>query len=680
MRTLHLPVVCCPDAEPVPSEARIIQALYANSLETIRLTESLSIEPGDFGTRAALTDRLMELRQIATEHGLGHLEASVRAVLDQLREESFSPASVHAAEVLARRCQELARVPSRSGTHPVVTEPRAPGETLGSFSLRGRRVVVADDDAEVRWSYVGMLREAGARVVEATDGVRALELARLAAPDLILADILLPRLDGLALCAAVRREPSLDGVPVVLLSWRDDFLHRMPELQAGAQDYLLKELPARQVLDRVAAVLEPLSGFEESLTSGAEARGDLEELGVSVLFRAVRRLRPNARVVLQDPWSLFEVELCEGRIVDVTRTAIDGTVTHGPRTLMSLAGMSSGRFVVAEPIPVAERGDVSLEEDFEAATRRLSELIVNLTHTPDCRVELDPAVLATYVRHSPARIQRMIARLAAGEPPRALWEAGDGSRAVVDALLVTLARQGAVRDVGISREQEVIEAEREPEQPIDPLERENFRAHWAVSMHREPANPVPTFRDTIWRREVGRRDEDDELLSGFTLEMQLTPKILGSGFILIFCATVGFLLWREVAFGGEQAYPEAEPTSKAAQPPTQVVAPGDAETEPAPTRTGLSAFAGELRPGVPPSLAASETHGVLELGGPAGISVQVDGIERGPLPVTLVLEEGRHAVRYAIGDIRTYRFYYVKAGTTRVLRASLTQGGFVDDR
>ena len=664
----------------MPSEAKIIQALEAKSLETIRLTESLSLDPEGSSAGAALTEHLTELCQIAADHGFVHLGASVQAVLDQLREESFSPTSVQAARVLADRYQELARIPGRSGTHPVVAEATASGETLGSPALRGRRVVLADDDAEVRWFYVGVLRQAGARVVEAAEGMRALELARVAAPDLILADVLMPRLDGLALCAAVRREPGLDGVPIVLLSWRDDFLHRMRELRAGAQDYLRKELPARQILDRLAAVLEPLTRFEESLTSGAEARGDLEELGVPVLFRAVRRLRPNARVVLQDPWSLFEVELFAGRIVDVTRTAIDGTITYGPPTLISLAGMTSGRFVVAEQLTAVESDKASLEEDFAAATRRLSDLIAKFEDAPDCRVELDPAVLATYVRHSPAKIQRMIAQLVAGESPRALWETGEGSRAVVDALLVTLARQGAVSDVGIPGEQDMKEAAAEPEPPGDPLERENFRAQWAVSMHREPANPVLGFGDTIWRHKVDRPPEDHEPLSGFGLEMQLMPRILAWGFALIFCTTVGFLLWREGVRGSEQVYTHSEPTSNEAQPVTKAVAADTLETIPAPIRMGLSAYAGELRPGVPSSLAVSEGQGVLEVGGPAGVTVQVDGIDRGPLPVTLVLEEGRHVVRYGIGEAWTYRFYYVKAGATRVLRVSRAQGGFVDAR
>jgi CheY-like chemotaxis protein len=667
------------DADLVPSQAKIIQALDFKSLETIRLAESLSLDPADSSARAALTGHLIELRQTAAAQGLVHLEASLQTVLDRLKEESFSPASVHATRVLAHRYQELARIPSQSGTHPVVTGTVRP-ERRASLSLRGRRVMIADHDAEARWSYVGMLREAGARVVEATDGERALELARLAAPDLILADVLMPRLDGLAFCEAVRREPALDGVPVVLLSWRDDFLHRMRDVRAGAQDYLRKELPPRLILDRVSAVLEPLTRLEEFLVSGAEARGDLEELGVSVLFRAVRRLRPNARVVLQDPWSLFEVELREGHIVAVARTAIDGSVTHGAPTLMSLAGMSSGRYVVAEPLASLASDAAPFDEEFEAATRRLSELIAKLVDTPDCRVDLDPAVLTTYLPHSPAGIQQMIARLSAGEPPRALWETGDGSRGVVDALLVTLARQGAVRDVRVVGEQEVTKAEREPERPIDPLERENFRAQWAISMHGEPANPAPKSRDTIWRRAIGQPSENDELVSGFRLEMPLAPKILGLGFALVFCATVGFLVWREWARRTAQVSPAPQPTSRVAESPPELIAPPVEAAAPAPSRTGLSAYAGELRAGVPSSLAVSMTQGVLELTGPVDIMAQVNGIDRGPLPVTLVLEDGQHTVRYSIGDAWTYRVYYVKPGATRVLRAFPIQGGFVDAR
>ena len=89
---------------------------------------------------------------------------------------------------------------------------------LSDEVLLGRRVLVADHVGPTRWSYVGLLRDAGARVTEARDGVEALELARAQPPDLILADMVMPRLDGLGLCAALREEPLLEGVAVVLLS------------------------------------------------------------------------------------------------------------------------------------------------------------------------------------------------------------------------------------------------------------------------------------------------------------------------------------------------------------------------------------------------------------------------------------------------------------------------------
>ena len=473
----------------MPPQAKFIQALAAKALETVRLTESLSVDPESPNARALLAEHLAELGETAAELGFVHLEASLRAALDQLTVESFSPVSLLAVRVLAWRYEELAGMPSQSGTHAVVAE--ASGETLRSLVLH-----------------------------------------------------------------------------------------------------------------------EPLTRFEECLTGGAEAHGDLEELGVPVLFRAVRRLRPDTRVVLQDPWSLFEVELSGGRIVDVARTAIDGTVTRGPSTLMLLAGMSSGRFVVAEPIASVESDKESLEEDFEAAIRRLS---------------VSPSV-------SPAA----------------------------------------------STEKEVTETDRESEQLGDPLERENFRAQWAVSMHREPANRVSRFSDTIWRRKVDSHGGDDEFLSGFGREIRSAPKVLSWGFAAVFCATVGFLLWREGVRGGEQVYSDAEPTSEEAQPVTGAAAPGDEQAVLVPTRTGLSAYAGGLRASVARSLAVSEAQGVLELAGSEAVAVHVDGVDRGWLPVTLALDEGRHVVRYRVDGGWTYRFYYVKAGATRVLRVSPAQGGFVD--
>ena len=663
----------------------------------MRLTEVLSIAPEDEAARAALAGYLGDLRRSAAELGFSHLEAAVAEALARLEREAFGPASLRAVRVLAWRYEPLAALPAQSGTHPAVTPPTEP-------SLRGRSILVADDEAEVRWFYVGVLRESGARVIEARDGIEALELARRESPDVILADIVMPRLDGLALCAAVRREPLLDGVPVVLLSWRDDFLHRMRELRADAQGYLRKEVPARQVLDRVLGVLEPLTRLEEALKGEREARGDLEELGVTRLLQSVRRLRPNASVVLQDPWSLFDLELRDGRIVNLTRTAIDGVVKEGADACPALVGMSSGRFVVAErPGRLADEAPESLDDSFLEATRRLGTFLNAIAANPDCRVEFDPDVLGTYVRHSPVRVQRLIAALVAGGPPDVLWESGAGSRALVDALLITLARQGAIRDVRASERAaggdtgavgspesgpELLQAEIEQDSVhvSDPIERQNVRAQSAVAMHREPANRASSWSYPIWRLGSGAAPGSTESSSGFGMELQATPRLFGLAFLVLLSATVAFLIWNETMPVGT---PAGSPAVTAR--PIEIDDPVDVRVDlekPAPkalppvARVGidLSAFAGSLRAGVDPSLAVAEGQGALELTGPAEVSVEIDGVDRGTLPVTLALDEGTHRVRYQLGTRSTDRFYYLKSGATRALRVVTQPGGFVDAR
>jgi len=658
----------------------------------VRLTEALSIAPEDESARSALAEHLSELRRSAAELGFTHLEAAVAEALTRLEREAFGPAALRAVRVLAWRYERLAAMPSQSGTHPVASPAAEP-------SLSGRRVLVADDEAQVRWFYVGVLREAGASVIEARDGVHALEIARSESPDVILADIVMPRLDGLGLCAAVRREPLLDGVPVVLLSWRDDFLHRMRELRADAQGYLRKEVPARQVLDRVSSVLEPLTRLEEALSSDREARGDLEELGVSRLLQAARRLRPSASIVFQDPWSLFDLELHDGRIVSVTRTAIDGAVTQGADALPALVGMSSGRFVVAaQPTDEANDDRPLLDDAFVEATRRLGRFLNAIAAHPDCRVEFDPDVLGTYVRHCPVRVQRLIAVLVGGAPPDVLWESGASSRALVDALLVTLARQGAIRDVTVplpaseegpvaepSPRQELNESEigQDSAHVSDPVERENRRAKSAVAMHHEPANKVPSFTYPIWRLDTGAGHGTADSDSGFGMELQVASRLFGLAFLIFLAATVAFLIWNQVTLVSESAgSPAVAPMPAELSGSTEPQAPtAPAAVPPAsPDIFDLSSFAGRLRAGVDPSLGASEAEGALELSGPPEVTVEVDGVNRGALPVTLVLDEGRHRVRYRVGTRSTDRFCYVKSGATRALRVVTQPGGFVDVR
>jgi DNA-binding response OmpR family regulator len=116
-------------------------------------------------------------------------------------------------------------------------------------------VLVADDNADMR-DYIRRLLSVSYHVEAAADGLAALELARQRPPDLILTDVMMPRMDGFALVREIRSDADLRDVPVILLTARAGEDDSVEGLEAGADDYLTKPFSARELLARVAANLD----------------------------------------------------------------------------------------------------------------------------------------------------------------------------------------------------------------------------------------------------------------------------------------------------------------------------------------------------------------------------------------------------------------------------------------
>ena len=119
----------------------------------------------------------------------------------------------------------------------------------------GERILLADDSADMRDYVERLLRGAGYRVQAVADGAAALEAARARIPDLVLSDVMMPRLDGFGLLRGLRAESALRDVPIILLSARAGEEAQMEGLDAGADDYLVKPFSARELLGRVASNL-----------------------------------------------------------------------------------------------------------------------------------------------------------------------------------------------------------------------------------------------------------------------------------------------------------------------------------------------------------------------------------------------------------------------------------------
>lgn len=115
------------------------------------------------------------------------------------------------------------------------------------------RIVVVEDEPAIRRGVVDALRLSGYEVAEAADGAAGLETATNGRADLVLLDLLLPKLDGLEVLQGIRKaKPTL---PVIILTARGGEDDRVRGLKLGADDYVVKPFSARELLARVEAVL-----------------------------------------------------------------------------------------------------------------------------------------------------------------------------------------------------------------------------------------------------------------------------------------------------------------------------------------------------------------------------------------------------------------------------------------
>jgi CheY-like chemotaxis protein len=214
--------------------------------------------------------------------------------------------------------------------------------------LHGRRVIVADDDPAIRWFFADLLRAQGCDVEEVTDGEAALDHARRTVPDLVVSDIRMPRLDGVNLCRALRSDPILADVPVVLLSWKEDWLRQAEGGGVEASAYLAKRSTPEEVLLRIQEVLEPHTVFERRLRTAGVARGRLDGTAPYRLLHLACSTHADCRLTVRSTPNSYEVRIREGAPRSATRLSADGLVFRGSAALASLLGERNGRFTLSD--------------------------------------------------------------------------------------------------------------------------------------------------------------------------------------------------------------------------------------------------------------------------------------------------------------------------------------------
>ena len=139
----------------------------------------------------------------------------------------------------------------------------------GTETGSGQKVLVVEDEPALVDTLEYSLTRQGYDVSTATDGAKALEIARKEQPDLVVLDVMLPSLDGFEVCRILRQEMS---VPILMLTARTDEVDKIVGLEVGADDYMTKPFSMRELTARVKALLRRVRLVREEIV-GEEKNG-----------------------------------------------------------------------------------------------------------------------------------------------------------------------------------------------------------------------------------------------------------------------------------------------------------------------------------------------------------------------------------------------------------------------
>jgi DNA-binding response OmpR family regulator len=184
-----------------------------------------------------------------------------------------------------------------------------------------QRILIADDDPLIQRLVRTHLDRAGYRVLTAGDGEAALDVAAADQPDLIVLDLMLPKLDGFEVCKRVR-EFSL--VPVVMLTARGEQVDKLRGFEAGADDYLTKPFSPPELLARIQAVLRRA---QQGASSSAPAVVRCGELTIDLVRRRVQLREETVKLTPTEFQLLQQLALNAGKVLSHTELL---TTVWGP--------------------------------------------------------------------------------------------------------------------------------------------------------------------------------------------------------------------------------------------------------------------------------------------------------------------------------------------------------------
>lgn len=251
------------------------------------------------------------------------------------------------------------------------------------------RILIVDDDPWILRMISALLDKRGYEVITASDGEEGLEKAVRVRPDLLITDVMMPKMDGWELVRALRARAELAFTPVLFLTALSSEDDRIRGFRLGADDYLPKPFRFEELDLRVQKALERKGETRAKVRAVADApvrpasarsvpalRGSLEQLGLSSLLVMMEMERKSGILQLERPGATGHLFVRDGRVVAARLEGQAPDDSHkGPNTVYHLLTWSSGEFEFsAVEVLIEDEMQTSTTHLLMEAARRMDEL------------------------------------------------------------------------------------------------------------------------------------------------------------------------------------------------------------------------------------------------------------------------------------------------------------------
>ena len=231
-----------------------------------------------------------------------------------------------------------------------------------------RQVLVVDDNAVFRGFLRGLLEGQGFTVYEASHGAAGLAIALEKRPWLILSDVRMPGDDGFEFCRKVRSHSLIRQTPLLFLSGWDDTKARYQGLELGADDFVSKETPVRELLIRIQLAIKRHMALGRRGSPGSGMEGQLEMMGAPGVLQVCHLTRLTGVLMSESGARWMTIRFRDGEIVGAS-----GDDCEGADAVYSFLSWDEGRFHFAPGDQIGERIGTSFTELVLEGCRRLDE-------------------------------------------------------------------------------------------------------------------------------------------------------------------------------------------------------------------------------------------------------------------------------------------------------------------